>query len=199
MSRISQDQKEQTRICILEEAEKLFNTIGYEQTKTKTIAKACQIAEGTLFNYFENKEEILLAVFEQMANIDENLMQIEKIKEEMIVDVILYPIRKMKAYNKSFLIDFTTASLKIAKKNQKLLKGLIALDYRYIEELNRRLNLLVSLQNAQISNLEFSEMIYAIVASEFILYLYEKDRSYEEFESKANRKIKALIRPYIGE
>jgi AcrR family transcriptional regulator len=199
MARISQELKDQTRICILREAETLFNTFGYEQTKTKAIAKACQIAEGTLFNYFENKEEILLAVFDQMANIDDNLIQLEKIKEDMIIDVIMYPVKKLKKYNKSFLIDLTTASLKIAKKNKKLFKSLVALDYKYMEELDRKLSQYFSFDKSLISSFEMSEMVYAVVASEFILYLYEKERTYDDFESKATRKIKALIKPYIGE
>jgi AcrR family transcriptional regulator len=199
MARISQELKDQTRACIIKEAETLFNTVGYEQTKTKVIAKACQIAEGTLFNYFENKEAILLAVFDQMADIDENLIQMEKIKEEMMVDIILYPVRKLKAYSKSFMIDLTTASLKIAKKNKKLFESLVALDYKYMNELKRRFDQYISFKDTLITSIEFSEMLYAIVAAEFIFYLYEKDRSYEEFELRATQKIKALLKPYLGD
>lgn len=199
MARISQEEKDHTRSCILKEAEALFNTLGYENTKTKEIAKACHIAEGTLFNYFQNKEEILLAVFDQMANIDDKHTQIEKIKEDMIMDVIMFPLKKLKSYHKSFLIDLTTASLKIAKKNQRLFKSLIALDYKYMEILEKRLNQYLSFEELSITSMELSEMIYAIVASEFILYLYEKDRTYEVFESKAIKKVKVLIKPLIGE
>jgi hypothetical protein len=117
----------------------------------------------------------------------------------MIIDIIMYPVRKMKSFSKSFLIDLTTASLKIAKKNKKLFKSLIALDYKYMEKLDLKLNQYISFETPLISSFEFSEMIYAVVASEFILYLYEKERTYEDFEEKATRKVKVLIKPYLGE
>jgi AcrR family transcriptional regulator len=74
LSRVTQMIKEETRQCIIEEAQKMFIEIGFDKTKTKIIAKNCHIAEGTLFNYFKTKDELLIAVFETMA---EPTMKIE--------------------------------------------------------------------------------------------------------------------------
>lgn len=57
--RITADAKETTRRKILAAAEELFRAVGFDTTTTRDIAKAAQIATGTLFNYFPTKEAIV--------------------------------------------------------------------------------------------------------------------------------------------
>ena len=57
--RVTAETKETTRRTILETAEELFRTQGFETTTTRDIAKAAGIATGTLFNYFATKEAIV--------------------------------------------------------------------------------------------------------------------------------------------
>jgi AcrR family transcriptional regulator len=47
---------------ILEAAAVIFARNGYANTTTRAIAEAADVAEGTLYNYFDSKREILLAV-----------------------------------------------------------------------------------------------------------------------------------------
>jgi AcrR family transcriptional regulator len=49
----------------MEAAARIFAEQGYNQTTTRAIADAADMAEGTLYNYFANKREILLAIAEQ--------------------------------------------------------------------------------------------------------------------------------------
>jgi AcrR family transcriptional regulator len=58
------DKKDATRRRILDAALTLFESKGYDQTTTKAIAKRAKIAEGTVFNYFETKDDIALYFFE---------------------------------------------------------------------------------------------------------------------------------------
>jgi len=57
--------KAQTRKKIVSSALALFNAKGYDATTTKQIARKAGIAEGTVFNYFETKDDIALYFFEQ--------------------------------------------------------------------------------------------------------------------------------------
>lgn len=57
--RITAEVKEATRRKILSAANELFRTVGFEATTTRDIAKAANIATGTLFNYFPTKEAIV--------------------------------------------------------------------------------------------------------------------------------------------
>lgn len=51
---------------ILEAAATLFADKGFHQTTIRDIATAAGVADGTIYNYFENKHAILIALFEQL-------------------------------------------------------------------------------------------------------------------------------------
>jgi AcrR family transcriptional regulator len=57
-------QKEAVRKRIVDAALALFQSKGFDQTTTKQIARKAKLAEGTIFNYFETKEDIALHFFE---------------------------------------------------------------------------------------------------------------------------------------
>jgi AcrR family transcriptional regulator len=59
------ENKEKTRKAILRAALQLFAEKGFYQTTTKAIARKAGIAEGTLFNYFETKEDLALYFFQE--------------------------------------------------------------------------------------------------------------------------------------
>src|SRR5580692_10447327 len=56
--------KENTKRAILRAALELFAEKGFYNTTTKAISRKAGIAEGTLFNYFETKEDLALYFFE---------------------------------------------------------------------------------------------------------------------------------------
>ena len=60
--RISAEAKEKTRSRILDAARRLFRTQGFDQTSTRDLSAAAEIATGTLFNYFPTKEALALAI-----------------------------------------------------------------------------------------------------------------------------------------
>ncbi|HUC83778.1 MAG TPA: TetR/AcrR family transcriptional regulator, partial [Candidatus Acidoferrales bacterium] len=59
------ENKEKTKQAILAAALKLFVEKGFYHTSTRAISRKAGIAEGTLFNYFETKEDLALYFFER--------------------------------------------------------------------------------------------------------------------------------------
>ncbi len=57
--------KEKTKQAILRAALALFAQRGFYQTTTKAISRKAGIAEGTLFNYFQTKEDLALYFFQE--------------------------------------------------------------------------------------------------------------------------------------
>ena len=53
---------EARRMQILMGASQVFAEKGYHQATTKEIAKAAGVSEGTIYNYFANKRELLVAM-----------------------------------------------------------------------------------------------------------------------------------------
>ena len=68
--------KENTKQAILRAALELFAEQGFYRTTTKAISRKARIAEGTLFNYFQTKEDLALYFFEQ--ELDEVLAWYER-------------------------------------------------------------------------------------------------------------------------
>jgi AcrR family transcriptional regulator len=55
----------QTRVRILQAAQRLFASQGFDGTTTRDLAQAAGVAEGTLFRHFSNKKAILVEVATQ--------------------------------------------------------------------------------------------------------------------------------------
>ncbi len=58
--------KLQTRNALISTALRLFHERGYERTTTEEIAAAVDVSQRTLFRYFANKDDIVLAVLEDV-------------------------------------------------------------------------------------------------------------------------------------
>jgi AcrR family transcriptional regulator len=52
---------------ILDAAARLFAERGFHRTTTKDIAQAADVAEGTLYNYFETKNDLLFAILSRLS------------------------------------------------------------------------------------------------------------------------------------
>ncbi len=66
---------EKRRQEIIKAAAQIFAGKGYANTTTKELAEAADMAEGTLYNYFEGKREILLAILNEMCVPIDTLLQ----------------------------------------------------------------------------------------------------------------------------
>ena len=63
--KVSQEQKEQTRIKLIEAAVEIISEKGFRATTMKAIAKKAGVGIATIYNYFPNKDKILYAYFEE--------------------------------------------------------------------------------------------------------------------------------------
>ena len=55
-------ENENRRNDIIQAAEKIFTSLGFSKTTMKHIADEAGFAKGTVYNYFENKEDLYLAI-----------------------------------------------------------------------------------------------------------------------------------------
>jgi len=70
---------------ILQAAIKVFAHNGFYSSKVSEIAKEAGVADGTIYLYFKNKDDILISLFEEeMENIIENMKE-EMDKEEELL------------------------------------------------------------------------------------------------------------------
>jgi TetR/AcrR family fatty acid metabolism transcriptional regulator len=81
---------ERRRQEIIAAAAQIFAEKGYANTTTKELAEAADMAEGTLYNYFEGKRGILLAILNEMSRPIDALLQDARVLQsrEDFVDMV---------------------------------------------------------------------------------------------------------------
>lgn len=56
---------------ILDAAATIFADKGFQRTTTKEIADLADVAEGTIYNYFQSKDDLLMELIKQIGALDE--------------------------------------------------------------------------------------------------------------------------------
>ncbi|MGZ3628309.1 MAG: TetR/AcrR family transcriptional regulator [Ktedonobacteraceae bacterium] len=91
---------------ILDAATKVFAEKGFHPTTIKDIAKEAGIADGTIYNYFENKTALMLGIFDRLNESDKRVEDFSKFTE---VDFRSF----MKAYLRHRLTLFQTGNFEV--------------------------------------------------------------------------------------
>ena len=90
---------------IIQAATKIFARKGFYQSKISEIAREAQVADGTIYIYFENKDDILISLFEeQMKAVLDNM--VARVSEED------NPIKKLE--------KFALAHLQLIEQNKDM-------------------------------------------------------------------------------
>ena len=76
--RITKSQQAKNQRLIIQAAVDLMTQHGFEATTMKQIARAAKLGDATIYNYFPNKEKLVLAYFEQATS--DALLQFGKTK-----------------------------------------------------------------------------------------------------------------------
>ena len=90
---------------IIDAATKIFAKKGFHKARISEIAREAQIADGTIYIYFENKDDILISLFEEQMNAVLDNM-VEKISEQN------NPIKKLE--------KFALTHLQLIEQNKNL-------------------------------------------------------------------------------
>jgi len=100
--RISREAKERTRERILEAGRTLFVGRGFDATTTRELAAGAGIAAGTLFNYFESKEALAVALVADALSAARDDFRARRTGDEQIAEALFLHvatgIRRLEPY-----------------------------------------------------------------------------------------------------
>jgi len=106
------------RTVILDAALKTFVKRGYSETKVAEIASEAGVAEGTIYNYFQNKEDLLLALFDEKWGgiIDEIKKKIDRLddpndKLKAVFSLVVRMFKKNRHLAELFMVDVKQSSI----------------------------------------------------------------------------------------
>jgi AcrR family transcriptional regulator len=89
---------EARRNQILDAATEVFSRRGYHRATTKEIARTAGISEGTIYNYFRSKDELLMTIMSRFAQ----AMQLEEMLDQALPDDPREFFAAMLRYRQSF-------------------------------------------------------------------------------------------------
>jgi len=139
------------RAVILDAALKTFVKRGYPDTKVAEIAAGAGVAEGTLYNYFQSKEDLLLALFDE--------------KWSMIISEISRKIQRLDDPNKKLKAIFATVVMMFKKDRHLAELFMVDIKQSSIFMNNYTINRIV----------EFLDLIEAILEEGKQKGIYRKD------------------------
>jgi TetR/AcrR family fatty acid metabolism transcriptional regulator len=106
------------RTVILDAALRAFVKRGYPQTKVAEIASEAGVAEGTLYNYFPSKEDLLLALFDEkwsgiINEIKKKIARLEDPNKKLkaIFSQVVMMFRKNRQLAELFMVDIKQSSI----------------------------------------------------------------------------------------
>lgn len=106
------------RSVILDAALMTFVKRGYADTKVAEIASEAGVAEGTLYNYFKSKEELLLALFDEKWNsiikeIREKINHLDDPNDKLktVFAIVVRMFKKNRQLAELFMIDIKQSSI----------------------------------------------------------------------------------------
>src|SRR3990170_1735098 len=79
---------------ILRAAVKIFSRKGFFNSKVSEIARSAEVADGTIYLYFKNKDDLLISLFEEKMG---------EVGEDGLVEVLQVELRQ----STKFLKDYT--------------------------------------------------------------------------------------------
>ncbi len=94
---------------ILDAAEDLFYSKGYDETAVSDIVKSINVAQGTFYNYYSSKEAVLEAII--YRHLSKICIQIEDIVDSNItppnkIELLIYSILNNLRYRDRWMFDF---------------------------------------------------------------------------------------------
>ena len=184
---------------VVANAARFFSSIGYDLTSIDMVAKRSNMSPATIYNNFENKIGLLLAVLieegEEVQRIGEQLIAERKQADVIIIYrlIELYVDHPMEFMNKSCWRQALAAST--ASSNKKFTREYQNVDKRLKHQL---LDLMHALQKehtfvSQVDPASLGAIIWNNVDQMFTDFISSEGMSLNELKSTTNRQTSSLV------
>ena len=158
---------------ILKAGREIVATKGLKEINMRSVATKCNIALGTLYNYYANKDDLLLSVIESIWR---DIFHLKSYNSNSFIDFVEYIISCIKDSMNKYPGFFFTHSMSIAASNRDKAKSAMQSCFEHIKkELLAVLNIDESIDKG-VFNKDFTqEDFVSFVFSNIVLALVNKD------------------------
>lgn len=192
--------KKERRQRILEISDELFTSKGYEKTSISSIAKKAGLGVGTVYNYFESKDDIFRAVYGRKFGVD-YVVDVESIVVDQLSPLkpIYDYLERTEKILKKVPIWLFQELIRIGTKNKQLMKALMSFDFKMIEDLEK---IIIKIKNQgyikeQAKPSILAEMLYSVYMYELLLYFYNDAVEIQQAFQQGREKAQLLLEAYV--
>jgi len=203
MPRISKSKQDEIRQKIIDVSKELFLSKGFAKTSTREIVRQVGIGEGTLFNYFKDKNDLFLIVMTSEFDIDNQDTSFAYDRNETAPEIIFkYLIQLYKpVFNlpKSMISELSIALINLGRKYPSSFKELTELDFKYIAKCKELLDELKESGRfiEETETQELTENILSTFLFEIILFATDDAITQDVFMARFKRKIDSVCKGYL--
>jgi AcrR family transcriptional regulator len=194
--------KERTRTAILDAARELFFSRGFGNTTMEDIASAAEAAVGTVYNYFESKSAIILAITEEdTSTLLEIDLQIppEGSSLEILSGYIEAFMKSISVYPKDLLKEMMREAWN--SMDATLGKGLLQQDLTLVDRLRKILTKMQSISKLR-TDLDVKHtalLIYGIVTTAIMWFAADETRTSMAMMESIDGMLRVLLRGLLPE
>jgi len=201
MTGIREAKKQIRRERIFSAGIQLFNERGFEATHMETVAKQAGVAIGTLYNYYQNKGDLLLAILVKDGDLQR--MRIETMVDQDGFDVPMMVRRLVEIFLQDSF-EFITRDMLRRSIATMLIEPATSFAKIYQQDLERYLRSLKRVLKDQVNrgqlsaaaDIEFlSEVIFNAINIELILYCLNPSKDPSPHKAKLSRTLLRLLAP----
>lgn len=193
--------KERARTAILKAARDMFFSDGFDGTTIEEIAAAAEVAVGTVYNYFDSKSALILAitaedtskVLDEDFRLPESCTGFEGIK--MYLDTFMenfsaYPRRLLRELMREAWYHDSTISKGFIRQDMTLLDGLAGM----LRELSEKQKLKPG------TDIEHAALvIYGIVTTAIMRFAADEERTSDQMLDSVERMLEVLFSGLVRE
>lgn len=158
-----------SREKILEESKKIVSNEGLSAVSIRKLASECDVSIGTIYNYFESKSDLVLAVIEDtwkgIFHMSEENLYFENFSE--CVDFIFKAVEKGVLEYRNFF-DFHSMSLAAVNKEKSkrmMEKYFMHIKHQMFETLDKDKGIREGAFDSNFSKKDFVEIIFSMLLS----------------------------------
>lgn len=187
--------KERARRAILEAARDMFFSRGFDETTIEEIAEVAEVAVGTVYNYFDSKSTLILAitaedtsrVLDDDFQIPESFTALESVKlyiNTFMKNMSIYPKRLLRELMREAWYSDTC-----------LRNGFVRQDLTLIDGLGRILLELAEKQKLKSgTDIEHASLaIYGIITTAIMWYAADEERTPEQMLESLEKMLEILF------
>lgn len=203
MAGLREAKKERTMSAILTAAGELFTEHGYAGTTTAEIARRAGIAEGTVFNYFQSKAEILVRLVYAVFRAESHHARGEPAEQadltDRLMDVLDHHLAPAQHVAKSWLREVYAIAFTQGAEGGYVFASLLEMDRIIGQEARSDLesSRKAGLIGAEADLDAFTEIAYSVVMTGFAAYLLADDLSYDQFRDRLRDRLALLVRAIL--